>query len=266
MEIILTIIIILIAIIFLVWLGLHITPKPLPAYSQQPPELKTMPLPAGLPAPVERFYRTIYGNNVPIIETVVLAGRGVIRPFMNIPLPARYLMIHNVGKDYRHYFEATFLGKPFLKVDEGYLDGVSFFEAPMGKYYDDPNTNQGANLALWAEGAWFPSIWATDPRVHWEPVDDDTALLYVPYEDRQETFLMRFNPQTGLLDMMEAMRYKNPADKHKILWITTSAKGKNGDTVAYVMWLDDGRPWAALTLDSMVFNTDISKTIQQRGP
>ena len=77
---------------------------------------------------------------------------------------------------------------------------------------------------------------------------------------------MRFNPQTGLLDMMEAMRYKNPADKHKILWITSSAKGKKRSDVALVMWLDDGRPWAELTLDAMVVNVDITQYIRQRGP
>jgi hypothetical protein len=266
MEIIYAIVIILIAIILLVWMGLKIQPKPFLAYAQNPPELTTVPLPADLPAPVERFYRTVYGNNVPIIETVVLTGRGVIRPFMNIPLPARYMMVHNTGKDYRHYFEATFFGKPFLKVNEGYLDGQSFFESPMGTYYDDANTNQGANLAVWAEGAWFPSIWITDPRVHWETVDENTALLFVPFEEGRETFVMRFSPQTGLLDMMEAMRYKNQADKYKILWLTMSTIANNGGTMALVMWLDEGRPWAALTLDNIAYNVDISQYIRQRGP
>ena len=266
MEIIIAIVFLLIAIILLGWLGLQMRPRPFPAYTEQTPELNTVPLPAGLPAPVERYFRQVFGENIPVIETVALAGRGVIKPFMNIPFSARFIMVHNAGKDYRHYFEATFFGKPILKVDEGYLDVKSFFESRMGTYYDDPNTNQGANLAIWAEGAWFPSIWITDPRVSWQPVDENTALMFVPFEDRQESFVMRFNPQTGLLDMMEAMRYKDRADTHKILWITSSAKDKKGMDVAYVMWLDDGRPWAALTLDSMVFNADVSQYIRQRGP
>ena len=266
MDIIIAVLVLLIVLITLVWLGLKIRPKPFPAYPQKTPELKTVPLPAGLPEPVERYYRKVFGDNVPVIGTVVLTGRGVIKPFMNIPFYARFVMVHNAGKDYRHYFEATFFGKPILKVNEGYLDGESFFESPMGTYYDDPNTNQGANLAVWAEGAWFPSIWITDPRVSWAPVDENTALLYVPFEDNQETFVLRFNPQTGLLDMMEAMRYKNSADKHKILWITASAKGKKGGDVALITWLDEGRPWAALTLDSMVFNVDVTQYIRQRGP
>lgn len=151
------------ALLFVLWLGLRVQPRPfgLPALQQR--ETRTVPLPAGLLAPVERFYRTVYGEQVPVIETVALAGRGHMRPF-GIWLPARFVMVHNAGRDYRHYFEATFFGLPFLRVNEGYLDGKSFFESPMGSYHDDPNTNQGANLALWAEGAWFPALWITDPR------------------------------------------------------------------------------------------------------
>lgn len=87
------------------------------------------------------------------------------------------------------------MGLPFLKVNEGYLDGESFFESPMGTFYDDPNTNQGADLAVWAEAGWFPSIWLTDSRVRWEAVDENTALLFVPFEDQVENFVVRFNPQ-----------------------------------------------------------------------
>ena len=74
------------------------------------PAPRTVPLPAGLPAPVERFYRTVYGEDVPVIETVVITGRATMRPMFNIPLPARFVFIHNTGRDYRHYFEATFFG------------------------------------------------------------------------------------------------------------------------------------------------------------
>lgn len=81
-------------------------------------------------------------------------------------LPARFVFVHQAGENYRHYIEATFFGLPFLEVNEGYLDGESFFESPMGgTSYDDANTNQGANLALWAEAGWFPSVWLTDSRV-----------------------------------------------------------------------------------------------------
>src|ERR1044071_279728 len=180
---------VLAALIFLGWLGLQIKPKPFSAHPKKTPELKTIPLPAELPTPVERFYKTVYGDEIPVIETAVIKGRANISPF-GVKLPARFLFVHNAGKDYRHYIEATWFGIPLLKVDEGYLDAKSFFESPMGNIYDDASTNQGANLAVWAEAGWFPSIWITDPRVHWEPVDEKTALLFVPFEDKEENFVV----------------------------------------------------------------------------
>ena len=155
-NIVLVIVGIVIVIALLGWLGLQIQPQSFPAYPDKTSQLQTVPLPAGLPAPVERFYHTLYGEEIPMIETVVIQGRGVIKPFMNIPFPARFVFVHNAGKDYRHYIEATLFGVPLMKVNEGYIDGASYFESPMGSLHDDANSNQGANLALWAEGRLVP--------------------------------------------------------------------------------------------------------------
>jgi hypothetical protein len=253
--------IVLFSLALLLWLGLQILPASFTAPELPVAEVKTILLPVGLPAPVERYYRTVYGEQIPIIDTVVITGRGRIRPF-GVWLPARFVMVHNTGRDYRHYFETTFFGLPFLCVNEGYLDGQSFFESPMGTYYNDPNTNQGANLALWAEGGWFPGLWLTDPRAKWDAVDEHTALLRVPFENQTETFTVRINPETGLVDLMEVMRFKTKTDTAKTLWITSSsADGKT----SYATWLDDGKPWAELSLEKIVFNVDVSDYIRARG-
>lgn len=138
--------------------------------------------------------------------------------------------------------------------------------------YDDPNTNQAANLALWAEAGWFPSIWLTDPRVRWEPVDDDTALLVVPYGDQEETFVVRFNLTTGLIDTMEAMRYRDAGSGgEKILWITrhtgeATLPGTPLSAVGTAMWLDHGKPWAVFAIEDVAYNVDVSDYVRQRGP
>lgn len=259
------------AILLLGWLGLQIKPKSFASYPDKTPALETLPLPAGLPAPVERFYKTVYGDEIPVIETVVIKGRASMSPF-GVKLPARFVFVHNAGRDYRHYFEATWFGIPILKVDEGYIDGESFFESPMGSFYDDPNTNQGANLAVWAEAGFFPSIWLTDARVRWEPVDDRTALLYVPFEDQEENFVVRFNPETGLIDTMEAMRYREEGEgKPKILWITRNEPGPTIEGTPLsasgsATWLDQGKPWASFTGEEFNYNVDVSEYIRQRGP
>ena len=263
---------ILLLIVLLGWLGLKIKPAPFSPYPEKTPELKTVPLPAGLPAPVERFYKTIYGNEIPVIETAVFKGRAFIAPF-GVKLPARFLFVHNAGRDYRHYFEATWFGVPVMKVNERYLDGQSLFEPPVGApIVDDASTNQAANLAVWAEAAWFPSIWITDPRVRWEAVDENTALLFVPFEGKEEDFVMRFNPETGLLDSMEAMRYRDSGPQaKKILWITRNVpskkiEGTQIDTVGTATWLDQGSPWATFTLEEVNFNVDVREYIRQKGP
>lgn len=246
------------------WLGLQIQPNEFKITNLPQTETEQIPLPEDLPAPVERFYRTIYGDKIPVINSVVITGRGRMRPF-GIWLPARFIFVHNTGKDYRHYFEATFFGFPFLKVDEGYIDGESFFESLMGTYYNDPNTNQGANLALWAEGGWFPALWVTDPRTHWLTVDDHTAILYVPFEDGEENFVVRFNPQTGLIDLMEAMRFQAAGDTSKVLWLTNEVKAAGKPAVSYATWLDAGKPWASFTPEEIQINLDVSEYIRRRG-
>ena len=270
MKIILIIACVLAALFFLGWLGFQIKPAPFSAYPEQTTPFKTVPIPDGLPAPVERFYRTVYGEEIPVIETVVIKGRAVISPF-GVKFPARFLFVHNAGYDYRHYIEATWFGMPFMKVNESYMEGNSHFELPIGTYDNDPSITQGANLAVWAEAIWFPSIWLTDERVRWEPVDDTTALLYVPFGDREENFVMRFNPETDLLDSMEAMRCRDAGEEmRKILWITQSIEGQNIEgtklsAVGSATWLDQGKPWAVFTLEEVKYNVNVIEYIRQRG-
>ena len=272
MKIITIIVCILAGLFILGWLGLQIKPRPFSAYPEKTPELKTIPLPKGLPAPVERFYKTVYGENIPVIETAVIKGRATIAPF-GVKLPARFLFVHNAGRDYRHYFEATWFGIPLMKVNERYLDGKSLFELPVGDpIVNDASTNQAANLAVWAEAGWFPSIWVTDPRVRWEAVDDQTALLFIPFEEKEENFVVRFNLDTGLMESMEAMRFRDSGPQaKKILWITQNLPGKKIegtqlDAVGSATWLDQGKPWAVFTLEQVSYNVDVSEYIRQKGP
>ncbi len=270
MKILLIILCILAVLVFLGWLGLQIKPKAFSAYPEKAPALETVPLPAGLPAPVERFYNTVYGDEIPVIESVVIKGRAFISPF-GVKFPARFLFVHNAGKDYRHYIEATWFGIPFMKVNESFVDGKSLFERPIGTFYNDASIAQGADLALWAEAAWFPAIFLTDPRVHWEPVDDKTALFFVPFGKQEENFVVRFDPETGLIDswrqcavvmpVRKAKRFCGSPEKYHqaILLAATRAVG-------YATWLDQGKPWATFTLEEVNYNVKVSEYIRQKGP
>lgn len=254
------------------WLGLQVKPAPFPPYPERTPELETVPLPDDLPAPVDRFYRTMYGARVPVIQSAVLTGPAQIRQF-GIRFPGRYRFVHRAGQDYRHYLEATIFGWPLMKVNEWYLDGESRLELPVGVVEHEPKVNQAANLGLWAESLAFPSIFVTDPRARWEAAEDNsatTARLIVPFGAKEEIFTVTFDPITGLIQKMEALRWRDPADEFKILWwgevlSWQRVDGQPRPHVMSVTWHDEGTPWAIFTIDDLVYNVDVSDYIRARG-
>ena len=253
------------------WLGLQVKPAPFPVIPGTSVTPETIPLPSSLPVPVERFYRLTYGERVPVITSAVITGRATIRPIPGGPtLPARFRFIHQAGQNYRHYIEATWFGLPILTVNESYLDGVSHIELPWQKSEGDPQTAQAANLGLWAETTSMPAVFLTDPRVHWQAVDDGSALLTVPFGAARETFVVRFDPATGRPTLLESMRYKAATDTRKTLWSNgflkwASFSGVTLPSVGTAMWQDDGRPWAVFTTESIDLNTDVSVSVRVKG-
>lgn len=260
------------ALIGLGWLGLRIRPAPFPSYARAGDAPETSPIPAGLPAPVERFYRQLYGERMPIIHSAVISGRGTMRPVKGGPtLPMRFRFTHEAGQNYRHYMEATFFGLAIMRANEYFVDGKERMELPWA-VAEGPTYDQAGNLGMWGESlSWLPSILLSDPRVRWEPLDDHTAILVVPFGAEEDHFVIRFDPASGMLQLMEAMRYKGETPI-KTLWI--------GETIAWqalgtptaaarigtLTWRDEGTPWAVFEVEEIVYNAEVAVTLSAKGP
>jgi len=276
-KVVIAIVSILLVLVGTGWVGLQMKPKPFPAYPEQTQALNTVDLPADLPAPVARYYKTIIGDRIPVIESAVISGRGKLRVF-GLRFPARFRFTHIAGQGYRHYIEATVFGYPVMKVNEWYLDGKARMELPVGVIENEPKIDMAANLALWGESIWLPSILVTDPRVRWEAIDDTTARLVVPFDfaqgrpfgEEEDTFTVTFDPQTGLIHEMEAMRYKEATDEAKTPWHNEplgwqTFHGIEIPSPAALIWLDEGTPWSVWTIEDVVYNVDVSEYIKARG-
>lgn len=252
--------------------GAQVEPDPFPDFPQPSGPPRThVPLPAELPRAVHRWLHDIYGDRVPVIETVVMTGRARIRPF-GFWLPARFRFLHQAGHGYRHYIEATLFGRPVLTVNERYLDGRSLIEIPVIGTDQGPQVNQAANLGMWAElAAAAPSVLVTDPRVTWREIDAETAQLDVPFgEAARDSFAVRFDPLTGAMRSMETWRYRSSSDPEKILWIAATEPGPTVGplslpAVGTATWADQGDPWARFVTEDIRTDVDLSRALRARG-
>ncbi|HTI10522.1 MAG TPA: DUF6544 family protein [Puia sp.] len=166
---------------------------------------------AGLPEPVQRYFRHVLKEGQPYISYVRLFHKGRFRTSLksgwrNIE-GEEYFTTENPGmiwKGRTTSFTAIDKyagGKGQLKVFFLSLFRILKREGPV---YDK------SEMMRWlAESVWFPTNLLPDERLQWEPIDAHHALLCFQHANLQLFFKVSFNDKGEIVEF-ETKRYMDP--------------------------------------------------------
>ncbi len=252
------------------WFGLRIKATRFPAVTPGGAP-RMIPIPAGLPAPVDRFARVIFGDSLPEVQSAMVLGRAQLAP-TGMPMPTRFRFYYDAARSsHYHDIQVTWFNLTFMRIHERNLEGHTNLDLSLiGKVDDQPNTNRASIQGYWSEVlAWVPSIALTDTRLRWEAVDATTAHLYLPGLNDEEAFTVRFDADTGLITEIETMRYQSEEKNERWRWFNRilewgMVNGMRVPVRAQTQWRDD-KPWAIWEVEQVVLNVDVSARLAQFG-
>ncbi|TAG93940.1 MAG: hypothetical protein EAZ09_13615 [Oscillatoriales cyanobacterium] len=172
----------------------------------------------GLPAPVQRFFRTVIKDGQAIVSAVKLSQQGLFN--LNemedkwSPFTATQLVItQRPGFDWDARIQMT----PGLNafVHDTYLLGFGSLHASLlglftvAKMHGAPENNQGELLRFFAEATWYPTALLPSQGVRWDAIDDTSARGTLTDGATTVSLVFQFNAE-GAIDTIRAeARYRD---------------------------------------------------------
>jgi len=167
---------------------------------------------AGLPAPVQRYFRRVLEDGMPMIAAVSVEhvgtfnmSEGVARwmPFTS----TQRVVTRRPGFDWDARI-AWFPGIP-VRVHDAYVAGEGILRAAVFGIFNMANLRDTGELArgelirFLAEAAWYPTALLPSQGVRWEEVDGGSARATLVDGDITVTLLFSFH-EDGLIDSVLA--------------------------------------------------------------
>ncbi|XZN98283.1 MAG: DUF6920 family protein [Microcoleus sp.] len=172
----------------------------------------------GLPAPVQRFFRTVIKDGQPIVAAVKLSQQGQFNLSETedkwMPFTATQIAIaQRPGFDWDARIQMApgvnaFVHDTYL-LGEGNLHASLLGLFTVAKMHDTPELNQGELLRFFAEATWYPTALLPSQGVLWEAIDDTSARGTLTDGTTTVSLVFTFNAEGAIATIRAQARYRD---------------------------------------------------------
>ena len=158
---------------------------------------------AGLPAPVERYFRTVLREGQPFVSSACFAQTGTFRMGDGDDTWKPFSAMQTYGVTPPAFvWDARIRVMPGLAVNvcDGYVDTHATMRGRIGGVFtvidaqDSPDLEAGALQRHLAECVWFPTALLPSQGVRWTAIDDERALATLADGQTSVSLEFRFAP------------------------------------------------------------------------
>ena len=166
----------------------------------------------GLPATVQRYFRTVLREGQPLVQAVSVEQEGTFNMNQSAEKWRSFTASQRViTKRPGFVWDARIAMLPGVSVcvhdayvaGEGILHAALFGLISLAEMRGTPDVAQGELMRFFAEAAWYPTALLPSQGVHWEEGDDTSAKATLKDGETTITLLFRFD-ERGLIESMRA--------------------------------------------------------------
>jgi hypothetical protein len=172
----------------------------------------------GLPAPVQRFFRTVLKDGQAIVAAVKLSQQGEFnlketKAKWNSFTATQFVTTQRLGFDW----DARIQMAPGINafVHDTYMLGEGSLHASLLGLFtvadvrSTPEANQGELLRFFAEATWYPTALLPSQGVRWEAIDDNSARATLTDGATTVSVVFQFNVEGAIATMRAEARYRD---------------------------------------------------------
>jgi hypothetical protein len=171
-----------------------------------------------LPAPVQRFFKTVLKDGQAIVAAVKLSQQGQFNMSETkakwSPFTATQLVTtQRLGFDWDARIQMApglnaFVHDTYL-LEEGSLHAALLGLFTVANMHGTPENNQGELLRFFAETTWYPTALLPSQGVRWEAIDDTSARATLTDGATTVSLVFQFNAEGAISTMRAEARYRD---------------------------------------------------------